>query len=59
MALHFASRGLDLVTSERVRVMKILIRANVYGWIMTGLLGKKAEWFFGYSRRPVGKDGGR
>lgn len=32
--------------------MKILIRADVYGWRMTGLLGREARWFIGYSQRP-------
>lgn len=32
--------------------MKPLLNANVYGWRMTGLLGKGGAWFFGYSRRP-------
>ena len=32
--------------------MKVLYRADVFGWNMTGLLGKDAKWFFGYSREP-------
>ncbi len=32
--------------------MKLLINANIYGWVMTGLLGKNARWFFGFSRVP-------
>lgn len=32
--------------------MKILVNANVYGWRMTGLLGKGAKWFFGFSKKP-------
>jgi hypothetical protein len=33
--------------------MKLLINANVFGWRMTGLLGKDGAWFFGWSRRPT------
>ena len=33
--------------------MKLLWNANVFGWHMTGLLGKGAEWFFGFSRKPA------
>lgn len=32
--------------------MKLLWRADVYGWRMTGLLGKSAAWFIGLSKRP-------
>lgn len=32
--------------------MKLLINENVYGWRMTGLLGRDGAWFFGFSRRP-------
>jgi hypothetical protein len=32
--------------------MKLYWRQNVYGWVMTGLVGKKARWFFGFSRVP-------
>ena len=32
--------------------MKILVNENVFGWIMTGLLGKDAKWFLGYSKNP-------
>lgn len=31
--------------------MRLLINANVYGWRMTGLMGKGGEWFLGWSRR--------
>lgn len=32
--------------------MKLLIRENVFGWIMTGLIGKDAKWFLGFSKVP-------
>lgn len=32
--------------------MKILFVENVYGWVMTGLLGKDGKWFLGYSHTP-------
>lgn len=32
--------------------MKILWRSNVFGWIMTGIIGKNAKWFFGFSKSP-------
>ncbi len=32
--------------------MKVLINANVYGWVMWGFLGKNAKWFFGFSKQP-------
>ena len=31
--------------------MKPLFFADVFGWNMTGLLGKDAKWFIGFSRR--------
>lgn len=34
--------------------MRLLLRANVYGWVMTGLMGKGGKWFIGYSRAPKG-----
>ena len=36
--------------------MKLLIRRNVFGWVMTGLLGKDAKWFLGFSRQPTDKE---
>jgi hypothetical protein len=36
--------------------MKLLWKANMFGWHMTGLLGKDAAWFLGYSRRPAALD---
>ena len=33
--------------------MELLINDNVYGWKMTGLLGKDGKWFFGFSAAPV------
>lgn len=33
--------------------MKLLLNANVYGWRMTGLLGKDGAWFVGFSKRPT------
>ena len=33
--------------------MKLYFKTNVHGWIMTGILGKDAKWFFGYSRKPT------
>lgn len=32
--------------------MRLLINANVFGWRMTGLMPKSADWFIGFSRRP-------
>jgi hypothetical protein len=32
--------------------MKVLINRNVWGWRMTGLLGKGGAWFLGWSCRP-------
>ena len=32
--------------------MKLLLNADVYGWRMTGLLGKDGAWFAGFSSRP-------
>lgn len=32
--------------------MRLLYRENVYGWIMTGLLGKEGKWFIGFSKAP-------
>jgi hypothetical protein len=36
--------------------MKLLIRRNVFGWVMTGLRGKDAKWFLGFSRQPADKE---
>lgn len=33
--------------------MKILFFENIWGWCMTGLLGKDGAWFFGFSKRPA------
>ena len=30
--------------------MKLLLKSNVWRWNMTGILGKDAKWFFGFSR---------
>lgn len=35
--------------------MKILINDNLFSWNMTGLLGKGARWFFGFSRMIPGR----
>lgn len=33
--------------------MKLLWNEKVYGWWnVTGLIGKQANWFFGFSRKP-------
>jgi hypothetical protein len=32
--------------------MRLLLNDYVYGWRMSGLLGKDGAWFLGYSRRP-------
>lgn len=32
--------------------MKFLWRENVFGWEMTGILGKNSRWFLGFSRVP-------
>lgn len=32
--------------------MKVLINKKVFGWKMTGLLGKDGKWFFGFSKVP-------
>lgn len=32
--------------------MRILFRADVCGWRMTGLLGRDGAWFFGFSKKP-------
>ncbi len=29
--------------------MKLLINEDIFGWKLTGLLGKDAKWFLGYS----------
>lgn len=34
--------------------MKIVINKNVYGWVMTGIIGKDGKWFIGYSTAPKG-----
>lgn len=31
--------------------MKLLWKSDVFGWKMTGLLGKGAVWFFGFSKK--------
>ena len=31
-------------------LMKLLLNDEVFGWRMTGLLGKDARWFLGFSR---------
>jgi hypothetical protein len=31
---------------------RVMVDEDVYGWRMTGLLGKDGAWFVGYSRRP-------
>jgi hypothetical protein len=36
-----------------MRIRNLLVRENVYGWVMTGLLGKGGAWFLGFSRRPA------
>lgn len=32
--------------------MKLLLNDNVFGWRMTGIIGKDAKWFLGFSRNP-------
>lgn len=32
--------------------MRLMFRENVYGWVMTGLVGRGGRWFIGYSRAP-------
>lgn len=31
----------------------LLLNARIYGWRMTGLLGRDAVWFVGFSRRAA------
>ena len=43
IALHALAITLDC---------KVLLGTNVYGWRMTGLLGRGGAWFVGFSRAP-------
>lgn len=36
--------------------MKFLINAHVYGWKMTGLMGKNGSWFLGFTAIPDNKE---
>lgn len=36
--------------------MKIFINRNIARWVMTGLLGKDAKWFLGFSRQLTAKE---
>ena len=29
--------------------MKIVFNKDIYGWIMTGIIGKNGRWFIGFS----------
>jgi hypothetical protein len=33
--------------------VRFVFNANVYGWRMTGLIGKGGQWFLGFSRQPA------
>lgn len=33
--------------------MKFYWKENVHGWVMTGIVGKDAKWFIGFSRAPA------
>lgn len=35
--------------------MRVVIAKNIYGWIMTGLIGKNGKWFLGFSKAPKEK----
>lgn len=35
--------------------MKILFKTKIGPWILTGLLGKLARWFFGFSKQAVSR----
>ena len=32
--------------------MRLLLNENIFGWKMTGFLGKNGRWFLGYSKEP-------
>jgi hypothetical protein len=36
--------------------MRLMWKENVFGWVMTGLLGANNRWFFGFSRAPRASD---
>lgn len=36
--------------------MRLMLNEHIFAWRMTGLLGSKAKWFFGFSKQPLESD---